>query len=207
MALPFSRSGSGGNNAFGRLGPGDRTPQHRFKPLQGEEIDITSLERPVHLQFRRFAGCPICQLHLRSFVQRADELRGKVHEIVLFHSTEKELSKYVSDFPFPLVADPNKQLYKAFRVETSPLALMAVADIRRWRTVANMARATLPDVLRGHRPPPPLLPKGGHLGLPADFLVFPDGGVHAAHYGRHADDQWSVDDLLQLVRTSDSDAA
>jgi len=24
----------------------------------------------VHLQFRRFAGCPVCNLHLRSFASR-----------------------------------------------------------------------------------------------------------------------------------------
>jgi hypothetical protein len=24
----------------------------------------------IHLQFRRYAGCPICNLHLRSFVER-----------------------------------------------------------------------------------------------------------------------------------------
>ena len=28
----------------------------------------------VHLQLRRFAGCPICNLHLRSIVARHDEI-------------------------------------------------------------------------------------------------------------------------------------
>jgi hypothetical protein len=40
------------------------------------------------------------------------------------------------------------------------------------------------------------------LGLPADFLLDPDGTVVAAHYGRHADDQWSVDELLDIHRVS-----
>ena len=39
------------------------------------------------------------------------------------------------------------------------------------------------------------------LGLPADFLIAPDGRVLAAHYGSHADDQWSLDELLALART------
>lgn len=41
--------------------------------------------------------------------------------------------------------------------------------------------------------------ENGIAGLPADFLVGPDGTVIAAHYGKHADDHWSVDDLLALV--------
>ncbi len=40
------------------------------------------------------------------------------------------------------------------------------------------------------------------LGLPADFLIDPDGRVLAAHYGTHANDQWSVDDLLRQVDES-----
>ncbi len=38
--------------------------------------------------------------------------------------------------------------------------------------------------------------KGGRSGLPADFLVDGEGVVLAAHYGTHADDSWSVDDVL-----------
>jgi hypothetical protein len=36
----------------------------------------------------------------------------------------------------------------------------------------------------------------GHLGKPADFLVGADGTVRARKYGAHADDQWSVDEIL-----------
>ena len=37
------------------------------------------------------------------------------------------------------------------------------------------------------------------LCLAADFLIEPDGRVRAAKYGRHASDDWSVDELLQLA--------
>jgi hypothetical protein len=32
--------------------------------------------------------------------------------------------------------------------------------------------------------------------MPADFLIGVDGTVLAAKYGRHANDHWSVDELL-----------
>ncbi|MEU0661187.1 hypothetical protein [Streptomyces lavendulocolor] len=46
--------------------------------------------------------------------------------------------------------------------------------------------------------PSPRRPEG-RLGLPADFLLAPDGTVLAVKYGEHAYDQWSVDELLELA--------
>ncbi|WP_373281708.1 hypothetical protein [Nocardia aobensis] len=43
-------------------------------------------------------------------------------------------------------------------------------------------------------------PQGGRLGLPADFLIASDGSLAASHYGTHADDQWTVDDVLSRAR-------
>jgi hypothetical protein len=39
----------------------------------------------------------------------------------------------------------------------------------------------------------------GDVGLPADILLDPVGAVLACKYGTHADDQWSVDELLDLA--------
>lgn len=39
--------------------------------------------------------------------------------------------------------------------------------------------------------------------LPAEMLVEPSGRVKAVKYGRHAYDQWSVDELLSLAGSSD----
>ena len=49
---------------------------------------------------------------------------------------------------------------------------------------------------------PPMLPTGGQLGVPADFLIASDGQVIAAKYGQHAYDQWTVDELLTLPAAS-----
>jgi hypothetical protein len=45
-------------------------------------------------------------------------------------------------------------------------------------------------------------PHGGRLGLPADFLIGPDGRVLAAKYGQHVDDHWSVDQLLRIAQSA-----
>lgn len=65
-------------------------------------------------------------------------------------------------------------------------------DPRAWRTVVAGIAATITGCFRL----PAINPHGGRLRLPADFLIDTDGTVLAAKYGEHANDQWSVDELL-----------
>jgi hypothetical protein len=43
--------------------------------IHGEPVHIPEAQRFVHLQFRRYAGCPVCNLHLRSISRRHEEIR------------------------------------------------------------------------------------------------------------------------------------
>lgn len=152
----------------------------------------------VHLQFRRFAGCPVCNLHLRSFaVRNADVLAAGVREAVVFHAPAAELRPHVEDLPFPVVADPGKKLYAEFGVESAKRALL---DPRAWPAIAAGVLRSVWDIVVHRRPAPSLNPSGGRFGLPADFLIGPDGKVLGVKYGEHANDQWSVAELLELAR-------
>ena len=154
----------------------------------------------THLQFRRFAGCPVCNLHLRTFERRHPELAAAgVHTVAVFHSTADELRPHVAELPFAVVGDPDKALYREFGVEASPWVM---ADPRAWPLVARaMARSSV-LVLRGRTRPPALRPRGGRYGQPADFLFDSTGRLVAHHYATHLDDCWSVDDVLALARTA-----
>nr|WP_285733441.1 peroxiredoxin-like family protein [Kitasatospora phosalacinea] len=151
----------------------------------------------THLQFRRFAGCPICNLHLRGFAVRHPQLReAGVREVAVFHSPADELRPYADGLPFPLVADPEQRLYRAYGVERGARALL---DPRVWPSIVRGLARSVPLVLRGRERPPASRPLGGRLGLPADFLLGSDGRIAAAHYGTHAADHWSVDQVLALA--------
>lgn len=165
--------------------------------VTGERVRIPDDRELVHLQLRRFAGCPICHLHLRSFVRRRDELAAAgIREVVVFHSPVDELAPHADGFPFPLIADPDRQLYRELGVESSPRALL---DPRAFLSVARAVTFGTLAILLGHERPPSLTPHGGRLGLPGDFLIGPDGQVIASKRGEHADDQWSVNDVLRLA--------
>lgn len=173
---------------------GSRVAARSLCTVGGAPVDLPAAQL-VHLQLRRFAGCPICDLHLRSFAQRMREVAAAgIRELVVFHAPDAELRPYVADLPFDIVGDPERRLYREFGVETAPRALLTPAA---WPVIARAVVHALQTLGRNGRPPPPRNPHGGRLGLPADFLIAPDGTVLARHYGRHAGDQWSVDELLR----------
>jgi peroxiredoxin len=159
--------------------------------IHGEPVQIPEPERLVHLQFRRYAGCPICNMHLRSVSQRHEEiLAAGIREVVVFHSSAETMLEFQGELPFAVIADPAKTLYAEFGVESS---LKAVLNPR-----APLAGFRARSVVHGVRGAMGIGEK--HLGLPADFLIARDGLVLAAKYGKYASDQWSVDELLDLAK-------
>jgi len=180
-----------------QIKPGDSVHIDEVRTVNGGSVTVPDPDMLVHLQFRRFAGCPICNVHLQSVVKRHAEITANgIREVVFFHSTPEELDTYVDDLPFDLVADPDRRLYRRFGVETS---VRAIADPR---SVAPVVKGLMDRSLAGklrlkagmHRA------NGGHLGLPADMLIDTNGTVIDAKYGKHAGDQWSVDELLQRAK-------
>lgn len=172
----------------------DKVSTRELVTVTGERILVPDTDSLVHLQFRRFAGCPICNLHLRSVVQRHDEITAAgIREVVFFHSPADELRGY--DLPFAVVADPGKRYYREFGVESGRRALL---DPRTWGAILRGSALTLTGRYRR----PAMRQENGRLGLPADFLVAPDGRVLAAKHGEHAYDQWSVDELLSHARAT-----
>ncbi|MFI0452747.1 peroxiredoxin-like family protein [Actinomadura sp. 6N118] len=183
-----------------RLEPGDRSPLIEVETIRSEQITVPSPEGMTHLQFRRYAGCPICNIHLRSITRRHEEIVGAgIREVVVFHSSSEDMLPHQGELPFAVIADPDKKLYVTFGVEKSRWALLhpqawsRPMDPRAWVTVARGLRA-------GGRPYP--TKRESLIGLPADFLIDIEGQVRAVKYGRHFSDQWSVDELLRLATST-----
>lgn len=169
-----------------KLATGDVVDVHQLGTVRSGRVTVPAPDGLTHLQFRRYAGCPICNLHLRSFGQRHGELTAAgITEIAVFHSSLEAMKPYQDTLPFALIADPERALYREFGVEKS---IRAIADPRAWLAAARGWNRNLPSQSDTG--------DGGHTGLPADFLIAPDGRIVAAKYGIHANDQWSVDDVL-----------
>lgn len=157
----------------------------------------------THLQFRRFAGCPVCSVQVRRFALSHEELRAaQIRTVSLFHSPKEAMLPYQHELVHPVVADPARRLFNLFGVERSPFAM---ANPRAWATAIG-------GMLSGPTNP---FERAPHDGLPADFLIASTGGpeeeancqIVALHYGTSSDDQWSVDEVLEKARIHRESAA
>jgi peroxiredoxin len=174
-----------------KISVGDSVPARELTSIHGKPVAVPDPEQLVHLQFRRFAGCPICNVHLRSVTLRHDDIRAAgIREVVVFHSSVDAMLPYQGELPFDTVADPDKTLYAEFGVRESIRTLASARAA--WASMRGIPQAIRTGGLRGAT-------GAGerHLGQPADFLVDPDGRVIDRKYGVHAFDQWSVDQLLE----------
>jgi peroxiredoxin len=158
--------------------------------MMGAPVQIPATEAKfTHLQFRRFAGCPICNLHLRAVVQRKSEIANAgIREVIFFHSSAEALKPYESDLGLTVIPDPERKWYKAFGVEKSLGGLFHPKSIG-----AALKGLTGKGVVAS------LNLSEDHTGLPADILLDGTGIVRAVKYGENANDQWSVDQLLRLA--------
>lgn len=180
-----------------RLNIGTAVSVRELTAVTGERVVVPDEKLLVHLQFRRFAGCPVCNLHLRSVASRSSEIEASgVREVVFFHSTAEELIEHVRELPFAVVADPKKRFYREFGVESGRRSILNRRAV--WPIARAVTRSIVGVLTRTDRPPA-AKPEGGRYGLPADFLVAPDGRIIACKYGDHVYDQWSVDEILSLV--------
>ncbi len=168
---------------------GEQLPPIQFTSLRGDTVSLPAAD-VAHLQFRRFAGCPICNLHLQTFSRAHQRLAAAgVRTVAFFHSTSEQMRPYQGQLPFACVADPEKRWYQYFGVERS---FLAVADPRAIGAGLKGLFAAPSNPFVGGLDP---------SGLPADFLIDQSNVIVAARYGSHADDQWTVEELLALVRT------
>ena len=174
-----------------RLKIGDVVHRRELANIHGDPVRLPDAERLTHLQFRRYAGCPACNVHLRSIARRYPEILGAgIQEVVVFHSRRETMLGFQGELPFAAVADPEKMLYAEFGV--GQMSWWSAFDPRSWRAVYRAL--TRSPSLRG------AMGRGeAHMGLPADFLIGTDGSILAAKYGAYVDDHWSVDDLLTLA--------
>jgi peroxiredoxin len=141
-----------------KITAGRAFPSLQLSGLDGTAVAIPDAGETIHLQLRRFAGCPVCNLHLRSFVRRADEITtAGIREIVVFHSTPESLRVYQPDLPFTIIADPTKQIYRALGVERTARALL---DPRLLIRLPKIFLGAIRGIVRPPHRIPPMLPTG-----------------------------------------------
>jgi len=178
------------------LNVGSQAPVFKTKAIGGHMVDLAALRgRTVLLKFYRFATCPVCSLHMHHFIKdyRLIEAVG-LTTIVLFHSPADKLANTQrEDAPFDLVPDPDKDIFRAYGVETGFAGLFSPAVMREYSRA--LAAGYSPGLFTSD---------GGILGNPADFVIDADGRIAFAHYGKHYADSLTAAELADIRRGLES---
>ncbi|WP_134686868.1 redoxin domain-containing protein [Brevibacillus migulae] len=163
-----------------QMQPGMIAPSFRTVDLYGNFVSLENYRgRKVLLAFLRFSACALCNLRVHQFIGRyPDWQRQGMEVITVFESPEANMQTYVGaqNAPFPLVADPQADLYDLYGVETSEEKVrMTMADANTKSFAEEAAAAGFP-----------LTPENGSNfnRIPAEFLINERGIVHLAHYSR-----------------------
>lgn len=167
-----------------KIQPGTTAPRFQRADIFGTWIDLYHQEGGMTLlSFFRNAACAICNLRVHQLIERypAYQQRG-LRIITVFESPQARILQYVAkqDAPFPIIADPQAELYTRYGVESSSV-----------KVAATMTRAETPAVIQqaaahGFA----LTPEEGSNfdRMPADFLLTYDLRVVAAHYANYVMD-------------------
>ncbi len=109
----------------------------------GHTLEETAAKAPkTALVFLRYWGCPLCQYDIHLLAQAHAELTAKGGQLlIVLQSDPKGLAEKLereNALPFPIICDPEQQLYKAFCIE--PASSMAkMADLK---MVGRIIKAT-----------------------------------------------------------------
>lgn len=165
------------------------------KDIFGNDIKLSSYKgRKIILSFYRNVSCPFCNRRIHQIMGHNLRLKqSDTQMILLFESTQEKLLSSVFHqgiSPWPLIGDPDKNIYKQYRIESSISKVVKSLFTTDMRQATKYAESlSLPT------------DKDASLTLiPADFFIDENFKIVKAHYGRNLDDHVSLDDLKSFAR-------
>ncbi len=170
-----------------------KAPGFSGETLEGHQISLEALRgKNLLLKFYRYASCPVCNLHVQSFVREYEALtKAGLTTVMVFHSSREYSKKNLkTKVPFDLVADPEKHIFRDYGVEASWRGMFS------WAVIRDYAKA----IAKGLFSIPRLGKEGGHTGHPADFLIDGEGIIRYAHYGKHYSDSITANEALRIFQ-------
>lgn len=178
-----------------RIEPGTPAPSFQAVDLFGHAVDLAAYRgKPILLSLLRNAACALCNLRVHQLIARYPAYqRAGLELIAVFESSSTAMLEYVGkqDVPFPLIADPQAELYSLYGLESSEEKVATTMAMP--ATQARIAEAAAQGFQLTREP------GSNFLRMPADFFINPDGLVANAHYAEYVWDHMPfavIDELL-----------
>ncbi len=171
---------------------GDTAPFFEVTDVSGQ-LQTTTGDRRRYtlLTFFRHAGCPMCNLRTRELILAAKELELRnVRVLAVFESSSRSIERDVGrqSPPFPIIPDPERNLYKLYGVAVSWSGFFKIFYTRPKHVFeAIFKNGFIPKFAEAT----PM--------MPAEILIDPDGQVVHTYYGRDIGDHMPLSDFFALL--------
>jgi thioredoxin-dependent peroxiredoxin len=174
-----------------RLQENSQAIEFHVKDVFDKPISLEKYKgRKVLLSFLRFTGCPVCNLHVYSLLQRKDEIDKKNLAIIfVFESETETIKKYIKDenLPFTFVSDPEQTLYNVYKVEKSWKKLI------KWGLTFKGLSNGVKGYLKFNKYSSM---KGSSDRVEAEFLIDENGILEKVQYGEMVGDYMPISNYL-----------
>jgi peroxiredoxin len=178
-----------------QIQPGTPAPTFRVEDVFGDSIGLGDYAgKRLLLSFFRNAACAICNLRVHQLIQHYPVYqRAGLEVLAVFESPRENILQYVGrqDAPFPIIADPQAQLYALYSVEVSEEKVAETMNMP--ETQATIRAAAAQGFV--------LTPEAGSNfnRMPADFLIGPDLTIQRAHYAEYVMDHLPFEDIERFL--------
>jgi thioredoxin-dependent peroxiredoxin len=179
-----------------RIQPGTSAPTFKIQDSLGKPIKLEDYAgKWLLLSFLRNGACAMCNLRVHQLIQKFPALQAQNLEVItVFESPISSIKQHVGkqDAPFPIVPDPEAQLYALYGVESSEE-----------KVNTTMAKPETPAMIQeaatnGFALTPE---KGSNFyRMPADFLIAPDSSIQIAHYAEFVYDHLEFEKLEVAIK-------
>lgn len=176
-----------------KLKVGQKAPYFKTTDVNGNNIDLKEYkDKKLILAFLRYAGCPFCNRILQNIIKQLDLLETEdVNVIAFFQSPSETVKEYPAKLQpsFPIVPQPNKEIYDLYGVQSSVMGMAKKAlDL-------PLFYDTL--IKEGYRQGKI---DGDFFLMPAYFLISPpDLTIRKTHYGVNFADDTPILDIRQFI--------
>ena len=180
------------------LQPGQTAPTFQTQDIFDQPVSLDShTGKWILFSFFRNGACAICNLRIHQLIQQYPKWQHLGLEVIgVFESPAASVRQYVGrqDAPFPIISDPQAQLYDLYCVETSEAKVSTTMQMPQTEAIIQQAAqhgfALTPE-------------EGSNFNrIPADFLIDPTGTLRIAHYAQHLTDHLPFEVIEQTIPSS-----
>ncbi|WP_338391572.1 redoxin domain-containing protein [Fulvitalea axinellae] len=180
-----------------KLSAGDPAPLFNLVDVFERPVDLSqNTGKKTLVAFFRNVACPFCNLRVYELLKASERLKKEGLEMIFFFESKKRVilrsSFHQEIAPIPLLSDPEREWYKKYGTERSPLGMV--------KTIFNSEASKAKRRAVGMGLPDSGDTKGttGNL-MPAEFLLGPDLKVEYVHYAKHLNDRIPLKQLEQYA--------